>query len=251
MTKVVAVLCYAVALAGSAALAARILSLGLGPLLPLPHVPLPGPPWLIDLAWLVLFGAQHTGMARDSFKRFWLRVVPQRLERSVYAATSGLLLIGLAATWQPLPGALWWGGPWWLSAISVVGAVGLALVNLCYDHAGLFGLRQAWEQTRAEDRLLITGPYRFVRHPLMACLLLFLWGHACMPPELALLAGGLTLYIFLGLWFEERDLLRRFGAAYANYRRRVPALVPWRRPHPPEVPSCPASAPGSSTPSAP
>jgi protein-S-isoprenylcysteine O-methyltransferase Ste14 len=28
--------------------------------------------------------------------------------------------------------------------------------------------------------------------------------------------------------FEERELLARFGPAYADYRRRVPALLPFR-----------------------
>jgi len=49
-----------------------------------------------------------------------------------------------------------------------------------------------------------------------------------MPPTLALLSGGMTLYILVGVWLEERDLLRRFGAAYVEYRQRVPALIPWR-----------------------
>jgi protein-S-isoprenylcysteine O-methyltransferase Ste14 len=247
LIRLVALLCCLVALAGSAALAVRVFALGLDR--PTPHVSLPGPPLWIDLGWLLLFGVQHSIMARDGFNRAWLRVVPARLERSVYAACSGVLLLALAAAWQPLPGPPWWSGPWWLSGVAVAGALGLSAVNLAYDHAGLFGLRQAWEESPTEDRLQITGPYRFVRHPLMACLLVVLWGHAVMPPTLALLAGGLSVYIFLGLAFEERDLLRRFGPAYSDYRRRVPALVPWRRPHPGDQ-LCPAPAPGSSTPSA-
>jgi methanethiol S-methyltransferase len=247
LTRCVALFCYVVALAGSAALAVRVFALGLD--LPVPHIPLPGPPLGIDLGWLVVFGLQHSVMARDGFKRAWFRVVPARLERSVYAACSGILLLALAAAWQPLGGKPWWSGPWWLSGVALVGALGMSAVNLVYDHAGLFGLRQAWEEEPSEDRLQITGPSRFVRHPLMACLFVLLWGHAVMPPTLALLAGGLSVYIFLGVVFEERDLLRRFGPAYSDYRRRVPALVPWRRPHPGEQ-SCPTSAPGSSTPSA-
>jgi hypothetical protein len=95
----------------------------------------------------------------------------------------------------------------------------------------------------------------------MACLLVFLWGQPVLSPTLALLSGGLTAYIGAGIILEERDLLRLFGPAYAAYRRRVPALVPWRRPAPrgvypavtsEESPCClPASVPSSSMRSAP
>jgi protein-S-isoprenylcysteine O-methyltransferase Ste14 len=51
-----------------------------------------------------------------------------------------------------------------------------------------------------------------------------------MTPTLALLSGGLTVYVLVGVVLEERDLVRRFHPDYAAYRRRVPALVPWRRP---------------------
>lgn len=36
----------------------------------------------------------------------------------------------------------------------------------------------------------------------------------------------LTLYILLGFWFEERDLMAEHGEQYEAYRRRVRALIP-------------------------
>jgi protein-S-isoprenylcysteine O-methyltransferase Ste14 len=39
-------------------------------------------------------------------------------------------------------------------------------------------------------------------------------------------AACYTLYILVALWFEERDLLAQHGAAYADYRARVPKLLP-------------------------
>jgi protein-S-isoprenylcysteine O-methyltransferase Ste14 len=227
--RAVAVVCYLIALAGAAAFAGLVLLLGLD--LRPATTPLPQP-WLIDISWLLVFGLQHSGMARAGWKRLWTRAVPPHLERSVYAALSGLLLLGLALTWQMPAGAPLWSGPRWLVVLPLAAAVGLGWVNLRFDHLGLFGIRQAWEREPAPERLLVVGPYRFVRHPLMACLLAFLWAQPVMPPGLALLSGGLTAYIVLGVLLEERDLRRRFGSAYEDYRRRVPMFLPWRRPAP-------------------
>jgi methanethiol S-methyltransferase len=230
-SRVCGVVCYLIALTGGAALGARVLWLGSGLGAAPPAVAGPWP-WLADLSWLTAFGLQHSVMARDGFKRRWTQVVPSHLERSVYAAFSGLLVLGMALTWQPIAGPEWWHGPPFLIALPLLAVVGLALVTLRFDHAGLFGLRQAWAGDRAAppDQLVIAGPYRYVRHPLMACLLAFLWAQPVMPASLVLLSAGLTVYIAVGVFFEERDLLRRFHPLYAAYRRRVPALLPWRRP---------------------
>jgi len=231
--RVLAVACYLVALLGAAAFAGKTILLGIGHDSPVVALPLPA--WLVNLLWLALFALQHTGMARRSFKRLWAPIVSPRLERSVYALASGAILLGMAATWQPLSGGTLWSGPNWLSVVALAGGLGAAAINLAYDHPGLFGLRQAWQTAEPPEVLLITGPYRFVRHPMMACLLVFLWGHANMTPTLLLWSGGFTAYILVGLVFEERDLARTFGSAYSGYRRRVPMLVPWRPPAPPET----------------
>jgi protein-S-isoprenylcysteine O-methyltransferase Ste14 len=245
-SKAIALVCYLTALAGAAALAARVLLLGAG--LGRDAASSAGlSPWLIDLAWLTAFGLQHSVMAREGFKRRWTRVVPPHLERSVYAALSGLLLLGLALTWQTIPGPELWHGPRFLLALPLLAGGGLAAVNLRFDHAGLFGLRQAWHADRPAppERLLVVGPYRYVRHPLMACLLAFLWMQPVMPATLALLSGGLTAYVAVGVFLEERDLSHRFYPLYDAYRRRVPALVPWRRPASPAdfAPTNPEAAP--------
>jgi protein-S-isoprenylcysteine O-methyltransferase Ste14 len=227
--RAVAIVCYLIALAGAGAFVALILLLGLD-LYPNPVV-VPHPA-LIDGGWLLVFGLQHSGMARSSWKHLWVRVVPPHLERSVYAALSGVILMGMAFTWQPLPGEPLWRTSRWLVVLPLAAMAGLSWVNLRFDHLGLFGVRQAWGQGRepAAEQLLVVGPYRFIRHPLMACLLAFLWLEPIMPPGLLLLSGGLTAYILVGVVLEERDLLRRFGPAYADYRRRVPMFLPWRRP---------------------
>ena len=53
-----------------------------------------------------------------------------------------------------------------------------------------------------------------------------LWATPTMSQGRLLLVGVLTLYLFIGLAYEERDLERDFGEAYREHRRRVPSLLP-------------------------
>jgi methanethiol S-methyltransferase len=231
LTKATAVVCYILALVGSGALALLNLALGVGWEWH-PFAFSPPWPWFIDLGWLLLFGLQHSGMAREGFKHHWTRWVPRHLERSIYAGVSGILGLGMALTWQRIEGPALWDLPRLVVVVPLIAALGMVWINARFDHAGLFGLRQAWagDKPQPPETLVLVGPYRFVRHPLMACLLVFLWAQPVMTPTLALLSGGLTVYILIGVLLEERDLLRRFHPDYATYRQQVPALIPWRRP---------------------
>jgi protein-S-isoprenylcysteine O-methyltransferase Ste14 len=231
LARCFAALCAVAAFAGQFAFVALVLALGLD-LGPLPVQPMAAEAWLVDAGWLAAFAVQHSGMARRAFKNVWTRLVPDYLERAVYVATSGVVLFGLCWCWQPLPGEPLWRLPVALEAGALLGGLGIVLVAWHFDGLGLIGIRQVREHgcEPKSERLLIVGPYRWVRHPLMACLIVFLWCHPVMPPALAFLSGGLTVYILLALILEERDLRARFGIAYLVYRQRVPLLLPWRRP---------------------
>jgi protein-S-isoprenylcysteine O-methyltransferase Ste14 len=56
--------------------------------------------------------------------------------------------------------------------------------------------------------------------------LLVLWFTPLMSEGLLAFNLGTTLYFVIGGLFEERKLLRQFGPAYAEYRRRTPMLIP-------------------------
>src|SRR5678816_2847621 len=99
---------------------------------------------------------------------------------------------------------------------------------LWLDHVHLLGLRQAWTGATdsGPDRLRVTGPYRFVRHPLMTGLLMVFWLTPHMTWSQLVFAAAMTGYVVVGTLHEERALHRRFGAAYAAYARLVPMVTP-------------------------
>ncbi len=101
-----------------------------------------------------------------------------------------------------------------------------------YDLGRLSGLQQLrWAKQgvlESEDEALRTdGLHRYVRHPIYSAAFLILWGAAWTPLGLSTAVWG-SLYLLIGAWFEERKLLTLYGQAYADYRARVPAFVPWR-----------------------
>ncbi len=98
------------------------------------------------------------------------------------------------------------------------------------NHFDLFGLRQVWLYFRGQPythpAFATPGPYRLVRHPLYVGWLIAFWVTPTMTAAHLLFALGVTVYILVAIRFEERDLLAAFGPRYAEYRSRVPMLVP-------------------------
>src|SRR3954451_6530255 len=73
----------------------------------------------LDVGLIVLFGLQHSVMARPGFKRAWTRIVPPTAERSVYVLFASAALIILFLFWQPLDRTIWQVAPTmtWLSTL--------------------------------------------------------------------------------------------------------------------------------------
>jgi protein-S-isoprenylcysteine O-methyltransferase Ste14 len=188
----------------------------------------------VNSALILLFGLQHSVMARPDFKKIWTRIVPREVERSTYVLASSAVLIALFAAWQPLPGALWRVEDGVVRAalhgVFLLG-VGTVLYATCLiDHFDLFGLRQvflAWQRrSYSEKRFMTPSLYRFIRHPLYVGWFLSFWVTPDMTTGHLLFAAGMSAYILAAIPFEERDLAHQLGDEYRRYRARTPMFVP-------------------------
>lgn len=99
------------------------------------------------------------------------------------------------------------------------------------------GTLAPWDPTR---RLVVEGPYRHVRNPMIAAVLAVLGGEAALFGSLPLLAWFAAFFagnvVFFSL-YEEPGLERRFGEDYRAYKANVPRWLPQRTPWvPPQLP---------------
>lgn len=194
----------------------------------------PGPAFALDLGLLVAFGLQHSIMARPAWKARWLRVVGPALERPTYMLATALVLPAVLWLWQPMPTVIWsFEHP---VAIGVADAVAifawcyLFLASFAIDHFELFGLRQSWSffvgRPIATVEFRERWMYRFDRHPIMTGALLGMWVTPTMTLGHLVFALGFSLYIVVGVFFEERSMRARWGAKYDDYVNRVGSIVP-------------------------
>ncbi len=187
----------------------------------------------VDALLLALFAVQHSVMARPWFKAIVTRRVPTAAERSLYVLASSLALIVMFWQWRPIGGTVWdVASPVARAALYALFAFGWTTVlgtTFLINHFDLFGLRQVWLFLRGRPytplRFGTPGPYRHVRHPLYVGWLFAFWATPTMTAAHLFFAVVTTAYILMAIRWEERDL-EAAHPEYAEYRRRVPMLLP-------------------------
>lgn len=187
----------------------------------------------VDLGLLLLFGLQHSVMARPAFKRILTQVVAPSAERSTYVLASSLALLFLFWQWRPLGGTVWEVqnelGKMLLYGGFAFGWLLVLFTTFVINHFDLFGLRQVWRRLLGKPQagLEFTTPllYRIVRHPLYLGFFFAFWSSPLMTVTHLFFALVTTAYVLVAIQLEERDLVAAHPE-YAQYRRQVPMIVP-------------------------
>jgi protein-S-isoprenylcysteine O-methyltransferase Ste14 len=173
-------------------------------------------------------------MARRSFKAWWTKIVPGPVERSTYVLVATLLLALLCWQWRAMPGEVWnVTDPTGVLIIQIVFFLGwgiLLAATFMIDHFDLFGLRQvflfATGKPYTEREFMTRGFYSYLRHPIMFGFIVAFWAAPVMSVGHLVFSIATTAYIFIGIAFEERDLLVSLGEPYRAYRMRVSMILP-------------------------
>jgi protein-S-isoprenylcysteine O-methyltransferase Ste14 len=191
---------------------------------------------LILISAFAAWGIVHSLLASLALKDFFRKTFGDgfiRLYRLGYNIFSALSILPILWLMWILPNHTLYliPAPWKYLMLAGQGVAAFLLLYgvLQTDTLSFVGLRQLVEPDGKPGTLVTSGLYRFVRHPLYSAGLLFLWLTATMTLNQLIVYICATIYIFVGAYFEERKLLREFGAAYAEYKAATPMIIPGLR----------------------
>jgi protein-S-isoprenylcysteine O-methyltransferase Ste14 len=185
----------------------------------------------------ILFFIQHSGMIRRSFHTWLSFAIPRYYHSAIYSIASGIVLIAMVLFWQTSPPILFRVHglfqllPRAISLLAITGFIWGVRALGAFDPFGklpiIFHLRGKQSQP---SNFIIQGPYLWVRHPLYFYMIVLIWSTPEVKSDRLLFNVLWTVWIVLGTYLEERDLVTEFGEKYRQYQKTVPMLIPWRGP---------------------
>lgn len=190
------------------------------------------PEYVVFILRFCLFALLHSLFAAPSLQQ---RLVgkgtcgPGRY-RLFYNICSLALFCWVMAAYHHSPVLYYAPGQWGLLLYLLQLAI-LCMMVACLKRTGIaefIGLRKG-AAVLTPEKLITTGCYSVVRHPLYALAILFMALAPVMSAQWLLLLLLSSAYFIIGAYIEERRLLHRHGIAYQRYREQVPFMIPRRK----------------------
>ena len=180
--------------------------------------------WNVGL--FTLFAAHHSVFARDAVRVWVERHLPGR-ERSVFVWVASLAFAAVCATWRGVPGVAWDSGgavAWLLyltRAAGIVLTLRAAAILDIWELAGTRPPRHAPGEHGGTATFTRNGPYGWVRHPIYSGWFLVVFSVPIMTATQLVFAAVSSVYLVVGMVFEERSLVSAAPEAYRAYQRDV------------------------------
>ncbi len=183
---------------------------------------------MLMAGWAIYF-ALHSVFASDAVKQFFKQSMPavSRFYRIIYNVIFTLGLLVMLVLNASIPSAYLIEPSSWTRYFSLMLAtVGIFIFRAAfrqYDSRGFMGLRDDEQEVFKAGGIL-----KKVRHPIYLATLFIVAGFWLFIPNVTTLvsAGCILVYLAIGIPLEERKLIRKYGDAYRQYRKDVPALIP-------------------------
>lgn len=190
--------------------------------------------FLLAFTWL-LYGAIHSFMASNSFKNFAAKILGKyfRFYRLIYNILAFVLLIPVFnIKFSTEKEALWQVSAYQSIIGKTITICGVLLVSRAlqgYDLLEFSGLD--FNKNQGKNEFKNDGLLKYMRHPIYFGILIFVWGMFVTEASTRSLtsAVAVTIYLFIGIYFEEKKLIEVFGEKYKRYQQDVPMLIPFLR----------------------
>lgn len=189
--------------------------------------------FFLALYW-TLFGLLHSVLASLSLKSFLQRISGRyfRYYRLIYTFLAFGMLIFLLLYQTSHRSILLFSSRLVFIAGIPLAVLGLYIMGVCIKKyfANLSGVDVFTKNTQPMV-LEIGGLHRYMRHPLYAGTLLFMWSLFLLFPYLSNLIVCVvsTAYVLVGIRLEEKKLVMEYGDRYKAYASKTPKLIPHLR----------------------
>jgi len=183
---------------------------------------------------IICYGVVHSLLASNQAKAFAVRRFggyANRYYRLLFNLLAGVTLLPVLALVVLLPDRILYiiPLPW---VVLTLGIQAVAVICLLIGiqqtgSASFLGISQLFDRPANESAKLVkSGFYRYVRHPLYSFSLAILWFMPYMSFNILAFNIGATLYLTIGSILEEKKLVEEFGETYVAYRQRTPMFFP-------------------------
>jgi protein-S-isoprenylcysteine O-methyltransferase Ste14 len=187
---------------------------------------------MMILSWAIFYSL-HTTLAASKLKRFLEATWPDRMKwyRLFYSILSTVLFLGILGQALFLPRqVMFLPGPIHLYSGYMIATLGVVLITRSLKSISFpFFLGYPPKNSDQMESLQVSGVYSHTRHPLYLGLLLVFSGYLLVAGHLGALIHWtcLVLYLPVGIYFEEKNLIQKFGAPYRLYQEEVPVFFPF------------------------